>query len=139
MNGNPKGLFFFFPLLCLLAVSGCRTPATRPELDRRIQANSRVGLSHVFYMGTRGDHHHLRHQHGRGVDLYRVRRDELGIEPERPLTRNPDEWVLLADRWWPDRGEATSFDLGALPAPDVLPAESGQVILRPTLQNGAAP
>lgn len=131
MNGNPQNSFFSLALLCLLVGSGCATPSTRLELDSRIQANSGVGLSHVFYKGTRGEYHHLRHQHGRGVDLYRIHRDELTILPEQPLSRNPDDWILLAERWWPDREKVSVFELRSTPAAGVLPAEGGQVILRP--------
>lgn len=101
---------------------------TRPQLDAQLQRHPQIGLSQVFYTGTRGGVHHLRHQHARGIQTLRIHRDDLPISPEMPLTRNPDHWVLLANRWWPDADTQPAFVLTPEAPADLRP-DQGRAIL----------
>ena len=79
-------------LTLLIALTGCASQLIdRSRFDR---LTARHGLGHVYYTGSKGDHHYFASKYlGEPTSYYRLPASSLALTNTFPKTCDPDHWI----------------------------------------------
>lgn len=80
---------------------GCKEPTSvsRDELMKRTRHWKEPKLALWYYTGSDDDYHYFRFVDLGEMKDYRVKREEMDVDPPRPLSKNENEWLIMP--WGP--------------------------------------